>query len=725
MSGEPRRRAATPPVVAPRRPGRRVLLGSAPAARPTASSSAPTPRTAGMVAVGRTELTLWFGEPVDAAASTFSVPAHRSPVAGHRARDQRASRPSGSSCTRHATVARRGTYCSIGGWSRRGRHPSRAPWSSAPGCAPGRVHAAADDGAARGSWPLLRWLDLAGMLLAIGALAVSGRVLGSARRPGPGAATAGPAPGRRCRRRCAWWPAPSPRAAQRGAAGRPVRGVGWRPWATWSRHPLGPRVGCARVGAVVAVVARGAACASARRAAGRRCGPSEVVGPSPDALSSPSWPWPRRPASRPGRGTPRRCPPDPAAAVLAATAHVLAAGVWAGGLLVVFVGLRPDRRLDTGPTRRVLTSAPGARSARWQPSRPSSCWRRASTVGPPCPRPARRRPAPTATPWSPRWLLLALALALARTPCSSSTRGSPRGAGQPRRPPWWPPAAPRCPPLVTAEVVVLGVAVAAAALLTSVPTAREVGAAPRRRCPRRSATVDGLFVTFEAGAHRGEPSSYRACAPNPTVARAGAGHRRRGRRAARRRGTPSASRSRDRAGSLRGPSRPGAAGDWPASVVLQRDGRPDSVRWSCRGRRGPRRGRHAAGGSRRRRWPCCCWPPSGRCCCWSPPRRRRHGAERMPRARRAAPRDRVGASAPMRADPASASAARATLRGVVWSCGGVRQGAALPATGARSTPRSGGRSRAVAGPSQLDGSWSPCATRADLRGLGTLGRRSG
>jgi uncharacterized membrane protein len=65
------------------------------------------------------------------------------------------------------------------------------------------------------------------------------------------------------------------------------------------------------------------------------------------------------------------------------------------------------------------------------------------------------------------------------------------------RPPGWAPLSPhRLTSLVAAEAVVLVVGVAAAAVVTSVPTAREVAAATRATAPHHE-DVNGLYVTFE------------------------------------------------------------------------------------------------------------------------------------------------------------------------------------------------------------------------------------
>jgi hypothetical protein len=130
---------------------------------------------------------------------------------------------------------------------------------------------------------------------------------------------------------------------------------------------------------------------------------------------------------------------------------------------------------------------------------------------------------------------------------------------------------------VTAEVVVLAIAVAVAALMTTVPTAREVSQAGTLSAPV-SATVDGLFVTFEAvptGSSqrlvvRTEPVVRPVVSPVSGVEV----------------GVADVARVQLRendSGRYEGTLADPAPGDWSASVVLHRDGRPDSllvVPWS-------------------------------------------------------------------------------------------------------------------------------------------------
>ena len=190
----------------------------------------------------------------------------------------------------------------------------------------------------------------------------------------------------------------------------------------------------------------------------------------------------------------------------------------------------------------------------------------------------------------------------------------------------WRPQARRLATTVTAEVAVLATAVAVAALMTTVPTAREVSRAGTLSAPV-SATVDGLFVTFEAvPTGSGQHLVVRTEPVVRPVARRGHGRRGRGRAAARReplRAVHAGLRETE-AGRYEGTVAEPGGGDWSARLVLQRDGRPDSVLdvpWSpgIEGRR------HRRWSARRRRWPCCCWLAWRR---WSAVAvRRRRGAE--------------------------------------------------------------------------------------------------
>ena len=186
-------------------------------------------------------------------------------------------------------------------------------------------------------------------------------------------------------------------------------------------------------------------------------------------------------------------------ATVASAGHMLAAGVWAGGLVVLLLFVVPVMRRP-GEARPEGLALIGA----WlQPAgrhrRPWCCWRRA------CTSPGRHVPdlhALASTVYgvavSGKALLVVAALALAglNTLLVNPTLAARVGRLARRGPDWAPVPVGRFGLLVCAEALVLVAAVGAAALATAVPSAREVSAADRTTAPQQ-ATVDGLFLTVE------------------------------------------------------------------------------------------------------------------------------------------------------------------------------------------------------------------------------------
>ena len=554
-----------------------LLLGSASAVSAHSSLERSDPPNLGMVAIGRGELTLWFGEPVDARASSFSV-RRTDPVAASV--PARATLEAGGSVVHLAVPPlERGTYAIRWAVVAEDGHATSGTITFGAGLRPpgSPTSAAADAGAGPGLVSV-RLADLAGLLVAIGAVAVSGRVLralggtGRALRPrilrlGAAAALLGVLAGAltpvlRARAQLGADPVAG---AWLGAVGDLVSGTAWG--RLWMLRLV--------VGAVAAVSLW--RCTRERTHGGRPSGARGVRRPGALLVATAALvasagldAWAGHAATLPARTGP---------AVLAATGHVLASGVWAGGLLVVVVGLRPIARLDRSE-RRVLTWAA------WRAYSPMAAvaagvlaasgiylaGRQVQTV-------STATAGTYGTAVVAKVVLLATALALASY---STLVVNPRLAdtvlGSRVR---WRPQARRLSTTVTAELVVLATAVAVAALMTTVPTAREVSRAGTLSAPV-SATVDGLFVTFEAvptgsGQHlvvRTEPVVRPVAAP---VTGAEVGVAAAGVDAAR------ATLRETEPGRYEGTVADPAAGDWSASVVLHRDGRPDStlvVPWS-------------------------------------------------------------------------------------------------------------------------------------------------
>ncbi len=159
------------------------LLGAA-SASAHSSLTRSEPPNGGKVSVGRSSFTLWFSEPVSVAASTFRLRTLAGkPVAitvsGSGGRGRRVveirSRPLAKE-----TYVLRWTALSLADG-----HPSSGSTVFGVGIRPAVVPVV-DDALPGVSALVLRWLDLAAIMLVIGALAVSGRVLridGGGRRP--------------------------------------------------------------------------------------------------------------------------------------------------------------------------------------------------------------------------------------------------------------------------------------------------------------------------------------------------------------------------------------------------------------------------------------------------------------------------------------------------------------------------------------------------------------
>jgi copper transport protein len=430
-----------------------------------------------MVAVGRSSLSLWFTEPVNEAASTFTVRGVDGSLVATRFTTE-----SGGAIVRVTTPSlARATYVLT--WKALALEDGHASHGSilfGVGTRPDVVPATGD--ALPGSATVVvRWVDLLAILLSVGALAVGGRVIGSlgARAPhlrrraavmGAVAATGAFLSG---------WVTPFVRTqvdgltgdAWAGAVGQLLTDSPWGPlWLArqaflvvaavalwWWVSRSGPALAARRT-ALVGLVAVAGLEAWAGHASGLTSG-SVVTG-------------------------------------LAATVHVLAAGVWAGGLLLLTLLLLPPRVAPLGePTD----------AAAWRAYSPRAASAALLLVATGLLETGRNVPttgALTATVYGDGVLLkvglVALALALAAVNTLGVNERLSAGACRVlRRPSGWTPTPGRFARLVVCEVLVLLAALGGAALITSVPAARETAAATAPTAPHTS-TVDGLFVTFES-----------------------------------------------------------------------------------------------------------------------------------------------------------------------------------------------------------------------------------
>ena len=419
---------------------------------------------------------------------------------------------------------------------------------------------------------LLRWLDLAAIMLAIGALAVSGRVLRSM-------PTTGSAALRRARRIGAFAACvavvsgamtPFVRAPRAGSS------VGvWfdTTWATLTGTPWG-NLWLARE--VALAVAAAALWLWARRNAS---GPWADVAAAALVVVVGLEAWAGHAADLPRQS---------AVAALASAAHLAAAGVWAGGLVILAACVIPVMRRDPGARGRLLASV-------WRAFSPVAATAVVVLLATGLYESGRYIPDLSdigttlygaAAAGKAALLVVALILAAFNTlivnPRFAATVG--RILGRPQG--WAPISSSRFAAVAVAEVAVVVAAVGLAATLTSIPTSREVGAVIEKTT-QSAANVDGLFVTFEQ-VPAGEDQTRLIVRTHSTVKPE--------------RGPITAVDVH-----LAGPTgrqsdlslvetEPGryeagtstlASGDWSASVAVQRQGRPDALTqadWTVSGR---------------------------------------------------------------------------------------------------------------------------------------------
>lgn len=573
------------------------LVGAAGAASAHSTLERSDPPNGGMVASGRTTLTLWFGEPITMASSSFSVRGadlSAPPVATTSTID-----------TDHTVVHLKtptlanGTYTITWAVVAEDGHPTRGTVVFGVGFRPDGVPSA-DAGAPDAGQVALRLADLAGTLVAIGALAVIGQVVGAL---GPIAAG--------LRRRVLTVGAVGAAVALAAALGTPVLTARTQAggaeasvsqWlaavrdallgSTWGLLWLGRLVmlAVALAGFLLALrsVRSMASVAVTREAPGPSRAPriSSLTQLRPALVAAGALVvaagldgWAGHASTLQNRS---------AVTALAATLHVLAAGIWAGALLVLVLTVVPLMRMDRATRRSVSPAA-------WRAFSPMAAISTVVLVATGLYETGRHVEAVgdvTRTVYGTavvaKLLLVALALALAGYNTVLVNPGIASRVGRALRlGPHWRPRRRRLATTVAVESLVLAVAVAVAALMTSVPTAREVRAAQAVTAPH-SATIDGLFVTFEAvplGSTvrltvRAESVVRPQPAP-PTGVEVGIAE-----------GTSSTLTTSDgqrvvltpvEAGRWEASTAEPAASEWTAEVVVHRAGRPDSavlVPWS-------------------------------------------------------------------------------------------------------------------------------------------------
>lgn len=189
---------------------------------------------------------------------------------------------------------------------------------------------------------------------------------------------------------------------------------------------------------------------------------------------------------------------DSSTATVATTVHVLTAGTWAGSLAVLAMSLLPTMRRDPGSRRRLLFST-------WHDFTPiaavSAGLLLASGLymaGRQVPELSALRSTLYGVAVTGKTIALGAVLAVAAL---TTLVVNPRIAGHlavrvGRDAEWTPVPRARFPRLVMSELAILTVALALAAVMTSAPSARTRIEASAVSAPK-TATVDGLFVTFE------------------------------------------------------------------------------------------------------------------------------------------------------------------------------------------------------------------------------------
>ena len=518
------------------------------------------PPNGGVVAIGRSALTLWFTEPIAESASTFEL---QTSDGVRVALTVSVSDTDGGGIVRIGTQPlAKATY--LLNWralSTEDGHSTSGSVLFGAGTRPEVVASAAAD-APDPPGLILRWLDLSAIMLAIGALAASGRVFDSmgeigntlrrrARVIGALAACAAVVSG-----------AITPfLLTQRGGSSLGL----WfdATWATLTGTPWG-HLWLARE---IAIVIAAAALVRATRpgGAGGRVQIAAVALAAVVCLEA----WAGHASTLPSRS---------ALAAIASASHLVAAGVWAGGLTILAICLIPVMRRRPDLRGQILASA-------WRAFSPMAAVATVVLLATGLYEAGRHSPdlrSVASTVYggavAGKLALIAVALILAGintllvNPRLAARVG--RVLGRPAG--WAPVPLRRFTLVVAAEILVLVVAVGAASVLTSVPTAREIATATRQSV-LHTATVDGLFVTFEqlpAGPDqsrlivraRSIVKLEQAPVNGVSVILAGPAGT-----------TNSVSLERIEPGRYEAETATPTTGAWTASVALQRDGLPAAV----------------------------------------------------------------------------------------------------------------------------------------------------
>jgi copper transport protein len=438
------------------------------------------PPNEGVIAVGRSTFTLWYTEAISAEASSFEL--HTSD--GARVPMEASVSEAGDKgivriSTRPLTKA---TY--LLDWkvlATDDGHTTHGSVVFGVGTRPA-VIAPSAGGILDPTGLLLRWIDLSAIMLAIGAVVVSGRVFGSMGEMGN-------SPRRRslvvgtlalCVAVVSGAVAPFLLTQRGGSSLGEWFGT---TWATLVGTEWG-HLWLARELALVIAAGTVTWAIRAHPAKGRL--PIAAVALAV-AVALEAW-----------AGHASTLPSGSALAVVASGSHLVAAGVWAGGLAILAFCLVPMMRTNPDARARILGSA-------WRSFGPLAAIATVVLVATGIYEAGLHIPDLSyvaATVYggvvAAKLVLVTVALALAAINTLLVNPHLAARVGRALRRPvgWLPLPRRRFVTVVAAEVLVLVVAVGAAGVLTSVPTSREIATATRQTV-LHTATVDGLFVTLE------------------------------------------------------------------------------------------------------------------------------------------------------------------------------------------------------------------------------------
>lgn len=455
-----------------------VLLGPSPA-QAHSELVRSDPPAGGLVAEGRTELSLHFAEGIYPQASTFGLHTiDGDPVDVGVA----ASADGSDGFVQLETVAlERAIY--VLDWqvlSREDGHTTGGSLLFGAGIRPDTVSPGVNDWP---GWPTLalRWLDLLALTVALGAVTISGRILRRADRVAPGARV---------------------RALRIGAAVGflGVLSASVTPFLRTPRGPgdLGPWVGAVAdsligtqwgwlwIGHGLGLLLAGVLLLLAARRDGDRARWGAAL-----ALLAVA-------ASDATTGHASDLARDSSVATVATTVHVLTAGTWAGSLVLLAVCLLPTMARSPQTRRRLLLGT-------WRDFSPLAAVSAGLLLASGLYMAGRQVPDLSALRSTLYGLavggktvaLVAVLAVAAQTTLVVNPGIGRRIASRLGRPTDWTPVSRgRFPQLVLSELAILALALGLAAMMTSAPSARTRVETSAVSAPR-TAAIGGLFVTFE------------------------------------------------------------------------------------------------------------------------------------------------------------------------------------------------------------------------------------